>query len=531
MSESGCAIQPNAATMPMKATAVGSGELALPRSGAETQPFASRLRWLVSFPAMLGAFLIGVVFSAMRLFRIDGDLWSHTKNGLLILSTHHWPTADPYSFTVNGQPWITCEWAGEILLAAVSRLGGVLGLDILQIILGSAVMIALYYLGTLRSGNSKAGFVATILLAPLAMLSFTLRPQVLGYLFLVFAMIALESFRQGKRRAIWLLPPLMLVWVNTHGSFIIGLGAIFIYWIAGLREFELGGIVAKAWTPSERRQISFVFLLCLAVLPITPYGTQIAMYPFQVAFHLPLGVANVSEWFSMPFHDPAGKLFLAIVLGFFLVQVVYRLCWRLEELVLFLFGVVAACVHVRFVMLFVPFCVPVLATIFARWVPRYDRAKDQYALNLVLIAALTGAMFWFRPTQAKIQEIVARSNPVGALQYMRQHKVQGPLFNSYNFGGYLLWAGEKVFVDGRADPYERGGSLADYFYIATIQPGALKVLKNYGIRACLMEQGAPLNTLLATQPDWQKAYSDHTSVLFVRRNTSLNADTAAATRK
>lgn len=512
-------------------SAVTAGELALPQSGAETQPFASGLLWLVSFPTMLGAILVGVVFSAMRLFPIDGDLWSHTKNGELILATHHWPTVDPYSFTVHGQPWITCEWVGEIVLAAVSHIGGILALDILQIILGSVVMIALYYYGTLRSGNSKAGFIAALLLSPLTILSFTLRPQVLGYLFLVLTMIALEFFRRGNHRAIWCLPPLMLIWVNTHGSFIIGVGAIFVYWIAGLKEFELGGIMAKAWTPSERRQISFVFMLCLAVLPITPYGSQIAMYPFNVAFKLPLGVASVTEWASMPFNDPGGKLFLAIVLGLFIFQVLCRLSWRLEEFALLLFGVMTACLHVRFVMIFVPFCVPVLATIFAQWVPRYDRRKDRYALNAILIAAVAGAVFWYRPTRASIEERVAQSFPVAALKFIQQHHVPGPMFNTYNFGGYLLWAGQRVFVDGRADPYERGGALADYFHIANVGPGALQVLNDYGIRSCLMERGAVLNSLLATAPDWRKVYSDETSVLFVRRSVSPNANRVAATRK
>src|SRR6185437_11641302 len=175
MSESGYAMQPNATaariSAPVASSAAVAGEVALPRSDAGTQPFASRLLWLVSFPAMLGAFLVLRVFYSMRAFFVDPDLWWHIKNGADILATHHWPTTDPYSFTVHGQPWMSCEWLGDILLAWVSQVGGVLGLDILLIVLGSAVMIALYYLGTLRSGNSKAGFLAAGLLSSLAFAS------------------------------------------------------------------------------------------------------------------------------------------------------------------------------------------------------------------------------------------------------------------------------------------------------------------------------------------------------------------------
>ena len=64
----------------------------------------------------------------------------------------------------------------------------------------------------------------------------------LGYLFLVLTLIILERFRQGKRRAVWALPALMLLWVNAHGSWIIGLGIIGVYFAGGLMEFHIGDI-------------------------------------------------------------------------------------------------------------------------------------------------------------------------------------------------------------------------------------------------------------------------------------------------
>ena len=118
------------------------------------------LRLIFSFPAMLGTFLVGATFYDGRLFTVDPDMWWHIKTGQTILAPHHWPTVDPYSFTVLGQPWIAFEWLGDVLIGAVARFGGVRGLDALLIILGSAVMIALYVFGSIRSGNSKAGFVA-----------------------------------------------------------------------------------------------------------------------------------------------------------------------------------------------------------------------------------------------------------------------------------------------------------------------------------------------------------------------------------
>src|SRR5690242_6570057 len=205
------------------------------------------LKLIFSFPVMLGTFLVGATFYDGRTFGVDPDIWWHVKTGQMILATRHWPTVDAYSFTVHGQPWIAYEWLGDAVMGAVARIGGLRGLDALLIALGGTVMIALYVFGTIRSGSSKAGFAAASVLASLATPSFTMRPQMLGYVFLVLTLIALELFRQGKQWAIWFLPPLLLIWVNTHGSFIIGLGVILVYLACGLKEFGVGGIEAKRW--------------------------------------------------------------------------------------------------------------------------------------------------------------------------------------------------------------------------------------------------------------------------------------------
>ena len=139
-------------------------------------------RWLVSFPAMLGAMLVGASFVVVRAFNVDPDLWWHIKTGELILSTHKWATTDPYSYTSYGAPWMSCEWLGDVLLAQRYTVSAACAVSkCCSFVLASAVMLALYGLATLRSGNSKAGFVAAAVLLTLAEVSFNLRPQMLGY--------------------------------------------------------------------------------------------------------------------------------------------------------------------------------------------------------------------------------------------------------------------------------------------------------------------------------------------------------------
>jgi hypothetical protein len=488
------------------------------------------LRWLCSFPSMLGALLVGATFSVVRSFSVDPDMWWHVRTGELILSTHRWATTDPYSYTAAGAPWMSCEWLGDVFFAVVYRLGGLRGLEALLAVLASAVILALYAFATLRSGNCKAAFLVSAVLLALATASFNLRPQMLGYLFLILTLIALELFRQGKQRSVWLLPILFLVWVNTHGSWIVGLGTVALYFLAGMISFQMGGLAARRWTNAERLRLEIVFLLSLVAIPITPYGARLAGYPFTVASTLPISVANILEWQVMPFNLGGGKLFLALLLGFFLAQVVFRFSWHLAELLLFLLGTAMACMHLRFLLLFVPFFAPLAATMLAKCAPAYNKAKDQYLLNFALMVSVVVAMAHYFPSKADMEKKVAEQFPVQALEFMRAHPVPGPLFNSYGFGGYMIEAGYKTFIDGRSELFEQTGVLGDYEHITFLRPGALQVLGGYRIQSCLVQRDEPFATLLASSPDWNKVYSDQLSALYVKRNASEAAMQAVAQR-
>ncbi len=488
---------------------------------AQARRMGALLQRAISFPAMLGVLLVGAVFGTVRSFNVDPDLWWHIKTGELILSTHRWATTDPYSYTAKGMPWMSCEWLGDVIFATVYRLGGLRGLEALLVVLASAVILALYAFATLRSGNSKAGFVAAAVLLTLANASFNLRPQMMGYLFLILTLIALERFRQGKQRALWILPVLFMIWINSHGSWIIGLGVVALYIACGLVSFQMGSLEAQRWNTSERLRLETVFMLSLAAIVVTPYGVRLASYPFAVASSYPIAIANILEWQVMPFNIVGGKIFLGLVLGFFLAQMAFRFSWRIYEILLFVFSTAMACIHVRFVLLFVPFFAPLFVTVLARWVPTYERSKDKYLLNLALMAGIVIAMVHYFPSRTDMAKRVADQFPVHALEYIRQHPVPGPMFNSYGFGGYMILSGYKTFIDGRGELFEEVGVFGDYVHITMLKPGAMKVLSGYEIQSCLMERDEPFSTVLASLPDWQKVYSDNVSALYVKRGADF----------
>ena len=499
-----------------------------PRASGSDSPAAhqSFLKRVVSFPALLAALLVVAVFVPLRDFNVDPDLWWHLKVGQGILATHHWPTADTYSFTGAGTPWMAYEWLGETLLAATHGRWGLRGLLGLNLALGAAILLALYALAWLRSGNSKPAFAACALLLPLTVGFFTLRPQMLATLFLILTLIMLELFRRGRTDALWLLPPLFLLWVNTHGSFVVGFFALGVYAVSGLREIRWGCLESFRWTAAQRLRLGLVFLFSLMALLVTPYGPKLAGFPMEMAFSHPLVVSSITEWRPIPFNLPVGKIFLALLVGFLLVQIILPLTWQLAETTLFLAGVIAACLHWRFLLVFVPFCAPLLAVILSRWMPPYEPGKDKHALNGLLIAAAVVSMVRFLPTQAQLEQRVARHWPVETVQYIELHPPPQPMFNAYGFGGYLIFGLDgrnKVFIDGRTDLYEPFGVLADYQSITRVAPNALALLWAYNVQSCLVHRDEALATLLTASPVWSRVYADDLAALFVRTQRHLQA--------
>jgi hypothetical protein len=495
----------------------GPMESAGEQPGTALAKLVEGLKWMFSFPAMLGVALVGRVFYEARVFNADPDTWWHIKVGQDILRTHHWPTVDPYSFTAANTPWIAHEWLGDVVLAGVAKLGGVFALSSLRFFLAAGVVLLLYYYGALRSKNCKAGFVPAGLMASLVLLFFTLRPQMFGLLFMVLLLIVLERFRTGVVWSIWMLPLLFLLWVNTHGSFIVGIGVVGVYLCCGLKPLQLGAIQANAWNPKQRLQLELVLLGSIAVLPVTPYGTQLAAYPFDLALNQPLNRAWILEWGQMPLNESGGKLFLAVVVAMVALQVLFRFTWRLEEVLLLFAGTVLAFLHMRMLLIFIPLTVPIFATMVSRWIPPYDRLKEHYALNGVLMAGVIGGMLYFIPSPDSLQRSVDRMFPVKAVAYLDSHPVAGPMLNSYGFGGYLLGSGKKVFVDGRADLYERNGVLSDYVKLTLMKPGAFSVLDHYRIESCLLYREEPLAVALEALPNWKRVYEDDVATLFVRK--------------
>ncbi len=484
------------------------------------------LHGVFSFPVFLGAMVVVCAVTMTvwdhapviggKVF-VEGDTWWHIAVGERILSSHTWPTRDGYSFTVSGSPWIAYEWLGEIVLAFVARWGGLPGITALLVLLGAAIGLLIYYLSWLRCGNCKAAAVATILVLPVAAATFTMRPQMMGYILLLVTLICLERYQQGQSRALWILPIVFLVWVNTHSSFSLGLLVLGVYWMAGLFEFRVGFLEASRRPAGKSRHLLWMTFLCLAAVMITPYGPRLALYPVEVVLRQRFITSVATEWQTLQLSAPYAQVFLALLLGLFLVQIVSPATYRIEALALLLFAIVETFIHARFVMFSAVILAPILSTVVSKWLPPYVRSRDHPIVNAAFIVVILVSLLELFPSAAKLQKNLAANYPVGAVQYLRSHPEVGPMFNTDSWGSYLIWAipGRKVFIDGRYDIYEYGGVLSDYVNLIHLREDPDHGMQKYGLRAVLLSPGNDLEKYFENSPAWRNVYRDSTSVIFV----------------
>src|SRR5207245_10109610 len=138
-------------------------------------------------------------------------------------------------------------------------------------------------------------------------------------------------------------------------------------------------------------------------------------------------------------------------------------------------------------------------------------------VTAMLMASSGISIIDYFPTRTTLDKKVAQTYPVAALQYLQSHPIPGKMLNYYGFGGFLVFSGQPVFIDGRGDLYERSGVFADYIHLNEFETGSLAILRNYGINSCLLGKKQSLASALSLAPEWRQVYIDNTSVLFVRQ--------------
>lgn len=478
----------------------------------------SRVAAAVSFPTVLTLVLLSLVFVIARLRVADPDLWWHLRNAEYLLQNHHLPSADAYSFTVPGHFWMNHEWLSDLPFYLAWRTFGLSGVMSLTLGLLFLICLGTLYLSWKETGHFKASVVACYFLVFLATVSFGPRTILIGYLFMVVLLIILQRFRQQGRAPLWALSPLFCLWINFHGSWSLGLILFGIVVAAGLVEGTWGCVSSTRWTPKEWRQLVWAGLLSVGALFINPFGWRLVMYPFGPAFGQKLNIFHVEEWVSVDFHGLRGKLVLGLIIIFLLGALFRRFRWTLAELGMLLFGLYCGLTYSRFLFLLSVVAAAPLAKILD-FVPTYRREDDTPRTNAAVILLILGAMVFYWPTSAQLEQAVAQEYPTGAMTFLQNHRPAAPMLSLYMWGGYVGWRNHdsKIFVDGRVDIFERAGVLRDYLALLDLK-NPKELLDKYHIQSVLFPPDEPLTYVLQHDPEWEVVYSDPVCVLLERKS-------------
>ena len=474
---------------------------------------------LLSFPAFLTFALVALTALSVKGRFNDPDLWWHLKLGQVIWSTGSVPTTEIFSHTAAGHAWIPHEWLSQLSIFAAYRLAGYSGLMLWLVLFPSLLVILVYLLCCVESGDSRLSFAGGLIGWFFATVGMAIRPLVLGHLLLVLELLLLHLGRSKDPRWLWGLPFLFALWVNCHPSYSFGLVILGVSMACSFINWETGPIVCRSWPLASRGTRIAVVVTCGCALLLNPIGWRMVTYPINTLLQQHVGLSSVGEWGPLTMLDPRGVGVLLILAVCGLAVAAGWAEIRLEECILVGMTAFLAMQHRRMLFLFGIVAAPVVCRILVQKMGDRTAKKDLPIANAVFIAIAMATIVAAFPTRSQLEAQVEKGNPVGAVEFIRKQQLSGAMLNDYDLGGYLIWAlpEHKVFLDGRADVYEWTGVLEAFKRWALLEEDPQLLLNRYDIQFCVLNAGSPMGNVLPYLPGWKMAYRDGRAQVFVRQ--------------
>ena len=481
------------------------------------------------------AVFIGVIALGPRLMNMDGDLGRHLTIGGYILDELTIPTRDIFSHSMSGVHLTPHEWFAQVLFALSYRAAGLDGVVVLCALVLAATFTIVYKQALSRSQIILVALSLTVLAAAAASVHWLARPHIFTLLFTVLWMGELERWRRGDAWRWWSLPLIMLVWVNTHGAFIVGIVIWLVFlvgsWVASMVkvkwQFDVQPGDINSQDPERIRQLLLAGLPVLFVTIINPAGLNVWSTTFGFLQNQYL-VSHTVEYQAPNFQDSSFWPFLLMICLSLLLLALNRRGISLAAVLLLVSWTAFSLVSARNIAIYAVIAAPILAGICAaiiednhlfKGLVNYDQrlqmVNDQlagYTWPAVICTAIGLSMFF----GAANSDMAGRNRfhenvfPVAAVDWMADHPTEEPIFNYFPWGGYLLyrmWPDQKVFIDGQTDFY--GEELTrEYDQVISLSEGWQFVLNDYQIGRVLMPVDAELIGELTGSRGWEVAYRD-----------------------
>jgi len=493
-------------------------------------PSIAQIGFLIVFIACFtdsGSFLLG-----------DGDTGYHIRAGEIILKDLAVPRHDPFSFITPPLPWTAHEWLSEVVMAIVHNALGLPGI----VFLFALLLATTYWLLFRWIRSSGTNILVVLLILILVLLSSRIhwhaRPHVFSLFLVVLLYQILILHQEDRGNYLYVIPPIMLLWVNLHGGFIAG----FLFMGIFLSGYFLGFLARKGEErpvfANKGKQLSMVCAVSVLAACVNPFGVHAFLFPFRLVSETYL-MDHVQEFLSPNFHGFAPYRYLLL----FLIGILGISKTRLAntELVLVLVFTSMSLYSARYI----PLCAIVYAPILSKHgdilIQEYkgrcsrllkersgvygkiDASAKGYAIPLVVLVVIAGLAAGKIPVR-----FTEKMAPTAAIDFLRTNPVQGNMFNNDEIGDHViygLYPRYKVFIDGRLDMYGEP-IVKEYFKVVHIEQGWKDVLEKYDINYIFFYTDSVLVRHLLTDAGWRGIYTDNVASILLR-NTQENAEAIA----
>ena len=478
-------------------------------------------RWL-PHPVALFVLALGAILVAafLRKGPWDSDFYWHLPTGRLI-AEGTFPRVDPYSFTWGGMPWTLHEWLGELILFrlvdGLGYMGAALVYAFIPPIAMAILAYALHRLGLRTAAVAGAVTLSALLVIPYA----TIRPQAVSWIFFAVLVGGLVHLRPDRARLTLLLVPGFALWANLHGLWVIG--------VVVLLAYALMSLVGMTPMSGARRWALAIVPLAMLGVIFTPEGPGLLLYPLRYVDSGDWGLANITEWQSPDFHDPA-HIPLLIFMGAVAIFGRWRgVPWWMS--ILAFMGIAMTLLALRNGAVAAIIGAPALAVgmdaALREWRPvqrtfsrRVAQQRRVIEAALAAIVAVAGLII-FLPSDpaAAVDTSIERELPVQGVELLQERVPDGRILAEYGWGGYVIGnmhdLGALVMVDGRNDMYDEA-ILEEYGHVRDADAGWADIADGYQVDALIFPPYRAITKGPAEEAGWCEAYRDANEVVYLR---------------
>ena len=461
----------------------------------------------------------------------DCDTGFHIRTGEYILETLSIPKYDIFSFSTPSLEWINTEWLSDVIMALIHKAYGLTGVFIFFAFLTSFVFYLLFF-KIIRQYNVNIVFTTliTLIITIISRTHLLARPHIFSWIFILIWYYVLDSFWYKQKNYLCLLPPIMVLWVNLHGSFVLGFILIAIYLLGSV--INILRVKDKNLCIRKAKLLGLTAITCLLVSLINPYTYHILLYPFELVSDK-FVMDHIQEFLSPNFHEEASivfEFFLLLTIGILTISTK-----RLNsiDLMLTLFFTHMALYSRRNIVYFSIMIGPILAkhaeSLLKESNGRLANFIKKRADNIAATDASAKGYVWvvlaivvivIAANSGKIEyRFDEKEKPVAAVEFLKRENLKGNMFNNDEFGDYLVYSAYpqyKVFIDGRVGAAYDNERFKEYLKVTYLEPGWKKVIEKYNINWIIFNTNSILSRFLLEKKEWHLIYSDKVANIFVR---------------